>query len=56
MENKEDLAIKKAKDAYGDSFEYEIKKGNSLYVCKLKENQKICCSGLPNRYILMTKK
>lgn len=50
------LAIEHAKSIHGDSFKYEVKKGTSVDLFKLKEHQRVCASKIKGTHILMTKK
>ena len=49
-------AIKWAKSIHGDKFTYEVKKGTSVDLRKLKAGERICASGVKGHHIFMTEK
>jgi len=47
-------ALSDAKKIHGNKYNYELKKGTSVDLTKLKHNQKVCASGVKGHHILMT--
>lgn len=48
--------IKFARKKHGSNFHYETKKGKSVDLTKLMDNQQVCKATIKGHYILMTKK
>lgn len=49
-------AIRLVKEIHGDNFTYEVRKGTSVDLTKLKANQRVCASGLKGHHVLLTEK
>jgi hypothetical protein len=54
LEARKREAIKKAHEKFGNNFNYEVKRGVSIDVTKLKDGQKVCRCDVKGHYILMT--
>lgn len=54
LEAKKREAIRLAREKFGNNFNYEVKRGVSVDLTKLKEGQKVCSCDVKGHHLLMT--